>query len=94
AYTILTINEMGDIPFTCPDDYNYSSSIIKTACRIRLANLISTWALAVISIIFVLAVFTNMLPESKDKIKAGKGNVPQRFRKDEKEVDEERIAIL
>ncbi|CAG8668450.1 35990_t:CDS:1, partial [Gigaspora margarita] len=94
AYTILTANEMGNIPISCPNDYNYSSSSIKTACQIRLANLISMWALFGISIIFVLAAFTNMLPEPKDKIKAGKGNIPQRFRKDKKEVDEERISAL
>ncbi|CAG8708811.1 13611_t:CDS:2 [Gigaspora rosea] len=87
-------NEMGNIPISCPNDYNYSSSSIKTACQIRLANLISMWALFGISIIFVLAVFTNMLPEPKDKLKAGKGNIPQRFRKDKKEVDEEQISAL
>ncbi|CAG8763872.1 11486_t:CDS:1, partial [Cetraspora pellucida] len=92
AYTILTISEMGDIPFSCPDDYHYSSSLIKTTCRVRLANLLSMWALAVISIVFVLAVFTDMLPKPKDRIEPGKGNVPQRFRKERKEIDEERIA--
>ncbi|CAG8613172.1 16780_t:CDS:1, partial [Racocetra fulgida] len=70
------------------------SSLIQTACQVRLANLISMWALAIISIIFVLAVFTDILPKPKDRIEPGKGNVPQRFRKEKQEIDEERIAVL
>ncbi|CAG8838323.1 1894_t:CDS:2, partial [Gigaspora margarita] len=39
TYTYITANEMGDIPFSCPSDYPYTSTIIKDACQIRSANL-------------------------------------------------------
>ncbi|CAG8640510.1 1116_t:CDS:2, partial [Acaulospora morrowiae] len=63
VYTVLTINEMGNIPFSCPSDYPYSSEIIRTACQVRTANLISMWILEAISIIFVVAIFENWLPK-------------------------------
>jgi hypothetical protein len=42
-YTYLTRNEMGDIPFFCPEDYSYSSQLIRTACQVRAANLLIMW---------------------------------------------------
>ncbi|CAG8758916.1 17904_t:CDS:1, partial [Gigaspora rosea] len=42
-YTILTINEMGGIPFDCPGNYNYTTPIVRTACQIRAANLVFMW---------------------------------------------------
>ncbi|KAF0557243.1 hypothetical protein F8M41_013767 [Gigaspora margarita] len=43
-YTAETANEMGNIPFTCPDSYNYSLPILHTTCQIRAINLIFIWA--------------------------------------------------
>ncbi|KAF0463226.1 hypothetical protein F8M41_000200 [Gigaspora margarita] len=34
---------MGDIPFTCPNSYNYSSFSLYTTCQIRKCNLILMW---------------------------------------------------
>ncbi|CAG8659603.1 547_t:CDS:2, partial [Ambispora leptoticha] len=44
AYTAYTVNEMGNIPFTCPDSYNYSLPLLHTTCQIRATNLIFIWA--------------------------------------------------
>ncbi|CAG8554253.1 4000_t:CDS:1, partial [Ambispora gerdemannii] len=35
---------MGNIPFTCPDSYEYPSPLLRTTCQIRAANLIFMWA--------------------------------------------------
>ncbi|CAG8731138.1 19662_t:CDS:2, partial [Dentiscutata erythropus] len=43
AYTALTVHEMGDIPFTCPNSYDYSLSSLYTTCQIRKTNLIFIW---------------------------------------------------
>ena len=48
---------MGDIPFFCPEEYPYSSHLIRTACQVRAANLLIMWigpAIAVIIIVLVL----------------------------------------
>lgn len=42
-YTIFTKDEMGNIPFFCPVEYPYSSTIIRTACQVRAANLLLLW---------------------------------------------------
>ncbi|CAG8559070.1 1555_t:CDS:2 [Funneliformis caledonium] len=43
VYTIYTINELGDIPFYCPSNYDYKDPKLRTVCQIRLANLICMW---------------------------------------------------
>ncbi|CAG8609646.1 5571_t:CDS:1, partial [Scutellospora calospora] len=40
SYTTATFDEMGDIPFSCPAHYNYTSPLIRTACQVRSANLV------------------------------------------------------
>ncbi|RIB20949.1 hypothetical protein C2G38_2079491 [Gigaspora rosea] len=44
TYTAYTVNEMGNIPFTCPDSYNYTLPLLHTTCQIRATNLIFIWA--------------------------------------------------
>src|ERR1043165_3922577 len=44
AYTAFTVHEMGNIPFPCPDSYNYTLPLLHTACQIRATNLIFMWA--------------------------------------------------
>ncbi|CAI2166310.1 5535_t:CDS:2 [Funneliformis geosporum] len=43
VYTIYTINELGDIPFYCPSNYDYKDPKLRTVCQVRLANLICMW---------------------------------------------------
>ncbi|RHZ48985.1 hypothetical protein Glove_535g30 [Diversispora epigaea] len=54
-YTYFTINEMNDIPETCPSDYPYQDSITLTACQIRLANLICMW-LYYVSLVLIIPI--------------------------------------
>ncbi|KAF0525051.1 hypothetical protein F8M41_014789 [Gigaspora margarita] len=54
TYTYITANEMGDIPFSCPSDYPYTSTIIKDACQIRSANLVCMWLYFINLILLIL----------------------------------------
>ncbi|CAG8497567.1 11195_t:CDS:2 [Rhizophagus irregularis] len=44
-YTIFTINELGDIPFYCPTNYDYGEPGLRYVCQTRLANLICMWVM-------------------------------------------------
>ncbi|RGB36379.1 hypothetical protein C1646_741784 [Rhizophagus diaphanus] len=44
-YTIFTINELGDIPFYCPTNYDYEEPGLRYVCQTRLANLICMWVM-------------------------------------------------
>ncbi|RHZ75231.1 hypothetical protein Glove_216g155 [Diversispora epigaea] len=55
-YTYLTFDEMGDIPFTCPHDYDYSSTVVLSACDIRLANLICMWAFPTLCSLYLISI--------------------------------------
>ncbi|CAG8456198.1 5753_t:CDS:2 [Acaulospora morrowiae] len=94
AYTVLTINEMGDIPFSCPSDYSYSSTTIRTACQVRAANLISMWILEAISIIFVVAVFANWLPKPRERVPLQRSRNAARLLKTTKNSNEEQIMDI
>ncbi|RHZ48984.1 hypothetical protein Glove_535g31 [Diversispora epigaea] len=53
-YTYFTINEMGEIPYTCPSDYSYSSAEIRIACGIHQINLICLWIYYILFIIIII----------------------------------------
>ncbi|CAG8764063.1 16751_t:CDS:2, partial [Acaulospora morrowiae] len=40
VYTYFTFREMGDIPFGCPPNYNYTTPAVRSACNIRTVNLV------------------------------------------------------
>ncbi|CAG8748132.1 18100_t:CDS:1 [Dentiscutata erythropus] len=42
-YTIVTNGEIEDVPFTCPENYDYKSPNIRKACFVRSANLVCMW---------------------------------------------------
>ncbi|GBB96128.1 hypothetical protein RclHR1_02690013 [Rhizophagus clarus] len=44
-YTIFTTNELGDIPFYCPQNYDYKDPGLRYVCQTRLANLICMWVM-------------------------------------------------
>ncbi|CAI2169866.1 6556_t:CDS:2 [Funneliformis geosporum] len=54
SYTIFTIHELGDIPFTCPKDSNYSAQV-QNACRVRAINLVLMWTFAFFLIMNILS---------------------------------------
>ncbi|CAG8583498.1 677_t:CDS:1, partial [Scutellospora calospora] len=54
VYTYLTANEMGNIPFSCPPDYPYNSTIIQDACQIRSANLVCMWLYFISLVLLIL----------------------------------------
>ncbi|CAG8680907.1 16352_t:CDS:1 [Dentiscutata erythropus] len=58
---------MGDIPFSCPTDYPYTSSTILTACKIRVLNLICMW-LYLATLIIIIPLFWSLRNASKSKI--------------------------
>ncbi|RIA86626.1 hypothetical protein C1645_878553 [Glomus cerebriforme] len=46
-YTFFTIDELGDIPFYCPSNYDYDKPELRYVCQTRLANLICMWIMFV-----------------------------------------------
>ncbi|CAB5207577.1 unnamed protein product [Rhizophagus irregularis] len=53
-YTIFTKDEMGDIPFFCPANYPYTSTLIRTACQVRAANLLIMWISPAVAFFLVI----------------------------------------
>ncbi|CAG8777376.1 24298_t:CDS:1, partial [Dentiscutata erythropus] len=66
-YTILTKNELGEIPPNCPSSATYSTSITFNVCRIRLANLISMWLFELFGISWTIAHCFGQLPKSNNR---------------------------
>jgi len=54
-YTIFTKHEMGNIPFFCPEEFHYSSNLIRTACQVRAANLLLLWITPAFTCIIIMA---------------------------------------
>ncbi|CAG8587720.1 5416_t:CDS:2 [Funneliformis caledonium] len=87
AYTVFTIHELGDIPFTCPKDFNYSAPQVQSACQIRAVNLVIMWTFAFFLIMNILSYFIGM--NSLNEKSGGKivdRSIPE-IRYYEKEVD-------
>ncbi|CAG8737851.1 366_t:CDS:1 [Dentiscutata erythropus] len=55
---------MGDIPFNCPSDYPYTSSMILAGCKVREANLICMW-LYFATLIIIIPLFWSWRNASK-----------------------------
>ncbi|CAG8554125.1 13722_t:CDS:2 [Gigaspora rosea] len=66
-YTILTKNELGEIPPNCPSSATYGTPITFDACRIRLANLISMWLFEFFGILWTIAHCSGQLPKSSNR---------------------------
>ncbi|CAG8456217.1 286_t:CDS:2 [Diversispora eburnea] len=66
TYTLYTSNELGEIPFTCPPDYDYPSSDIKKACQIRSTNIICMWLFVVFAILWEFLEFVGVVTKVKD----------------------------
>lgn len=47
---------MGDIPFNCPNDYNYVSTTVHSACYIRMVNLICMWAFPILCSLYLISI--------------------------------------
>ncbi|RIB28264.1 hypothetical protein C2G38_2059797 [Gigaspora rosea] len=56
-YTFLTFNEMGDIPFTCPQNYTYETSELRLACNIRLTNLLCMLVFPILCVLYAMSVW-------------------------------------
>ncbi|CAG8444996.1 19160_t:CDS:1 [Dentiscutata erythropus] len=54
---------MGNIPLFCPADYNYTLPIIRTACMVRISNLLCMWTAILFSF---LSCCCGMLSASDD----------------------------
>ncbi|GBB90171.1 hypothetical protein RclHR1_17040002 [Rhizophagus clarus] len=90
-YTISTRNELGDIPFFCPQDYNYKSPTIRLACKIRAANLICMWSFTIYIMFFLIILL--VLPSEDNNAKVDKvdkvyGRIEQVYSKDD-DIDNE-----
>ncbi|CAG8705995.1 10772_t:CDS:2 [Gigaspora margarita] len=48
-----TADEIGNIPFTCPSDYPYKVTAIRTACIIRSANIICMWSFILFAVLWI-----------------------------------------
>ncbi|KAF0351315.1 hypothetical protein F8M41_015337 [Gigaspora margarita] len=46
-------DEIGNIPFTCPSDYPYKVTAIRTACIIRSANIICMWSFILFAVLWI-----------------------------------------
>ncbi|RIA90996.1 hypothetical protein C1645_875752 [Glomus cerebriforme] len=81
-YTISTRNEIGDIPFTCPSNYNYTSTTVHLACQIRTANIICMWSFTILITLFLLILLA--LPSEKSKAEKVYERMDKVHRKDDK----------
>lgn len=82
-YTISTRNELGEIPFFCPEDYNYKSSTIRLACQIRAANIICMWSFT-IYIMFFLIILLVLPSEKNPKVDKVYDRIEEIYNKDDK----------
>lgn len=46
---------MGDIPFFCPENYPYTSHLVRTACQVRAANLLIMWISPAVALFIIIA---------------------------------------
>ncbi|RGB38206.1 hypothetical protein C1646_812828 [Rhizophagus diaphanus] len=82
-YTISTRNELGEIPFFCPENYKYKSSTIRLACQIRAANIICVWSFT-IYIMFFLIILLVLPSEKKSKVDKDYDRIEEVYSKDDK----------
>ncbi|CAG8571104.1 10741_t:CDS:2 [Acaulospora morrowiae] len=68
VYTIITANEMHEIPANCPspETYFYEKPYYYTACRVRLTNLISMWLFVLFGGLWVIGACLGILPKDND----------------------------
>ncbi|CAG8735675.1 3209_t:CDS:1 [Cetraspora pellucida] len=62
-YTVLTRDELGEIPPYCPSSAAYSVTVTINICRIRLANLVLMWLFELFGILWVIAYGMGKLPK-------------------------------
>jgi hypothetical protein len=67
VYTTFTGRELGETPFLCPSDYNYSSKAARLVCQVRAANLICMWLMFLFNL---FVTFTMYIP-GKDSEEVG-----------------------
>ncbi|CAG8565042.1 43689_t:CDS:2 [Gigaspora margarita] len=48
---------MGDIPFTCPQNYTYETSELRLACNIRLTNLLCMLIFPILCVLYAMSVW-------------------------------------
>ncbi|CAG8787366.1 13018_t:CDS:1, partial [Cetraspora pellucida] len=65
-YVNFTWNEMGDIPFFCPPNYEYASLEVKQACEVRAANLICQWTFLFLAIVWAKCSYDDSISEHLD----------------------------
>lgn len=48
---------MGDIPYTCPQNYTYETSELRLACNIRLTNLLCMLIFPILCVLYAMSVW-------------------------------------
>ncbi|CAG8437553.1 7143_t:CDS:2 [Diversispora eburnea] len=80
-YTAFTVHEIGNIPFVCPNSYNYSLPSLQITCQIRAINLTLIW---VFSTFLVFSVILFIVSEDDNDIG---------YRDDTGNIDEIPLAV-
>ncbi|RIB15359.1 hypothetical protein C2G38_2093391 [Gigaspora rosea] len=92
-YTYFTIKDMGNIPFACPETYHYSSSLIHTACEIRIINFIFMW-LYFSSFVLLIVVKWYLRDYERVRNEEAAGSIGREIVEVEKQIEPPKPAVI